>query len=183
MEPAQTFEDILDPAVEPGEECGRFAFQFSEFLRFDEGLSAQYVQHAHPVFSAHTALLPSGSLPRGFDVSAHLPYSLTQEVLIMTRSTSPRKSASPARAERLGARVSRDQKALFQRAAELQGRTLTDFVVSSLHEAAVRTIEEMQIIRLSAEDSRAFADALLHPRTPNEKLRAAARRYMETLGG
>jgi uncharacterized protein (DUF1778 family) len=83
----------------------------------------------------------------------------------------------------LEARISRDQKALFQRAAELQGRTLTDFVVSSLHEAAVRTIEEMQVIRLSAEDSVAFADALLHPRTPSEKLRTAARRYMETMGG
>jgi len=101
----------------------------------------------------------------------------------MTRSTAAEKVASSGRVERLEARVSRDQKALFQRAAELQGRTLTDFVVSSLQEAAVRTIEEVQIIRLSAADSRAFADALLHPRTPNEKLRAAARRYMETMGG
>lgn len=65
----------------------------------------------------------------------------------------------------------------------MQGRTLTDFVVSSVQEAAVRTIEEMQLIRLSAEDSRAFADAVLDPPAPNEKLRAAARRYMETMGG
>ena len=101
----------------------------------------------------------------------------------MIRSTSAQKVASSGRAERLEARVSHDQKALFQRAAELQGRTLTDFVVASLQEAAVRTIEEMQLIRLSAEDSRAFADALLNPRTPNERLRAAARRYMETMGG
>ncbi len=101
----------------------------------------------------------------------------------MTRSTSSQRLPSSARVERLEARISRDQKALFQRAAELQGRTLTDFVVSSLYEVAVRTIEEMQIIRLSAEDSRAFADALLNPRAPNERLRAAARRYMETMGG
>jgi uncharacterized protein (DUF1778 family) len=71
---------------------------------------------------------------------------------------------------------------LFQRAAELQGRTLTDFLVSSAHEAAVRTIEEMRLIRLSAEDSRTFAEALLNPRRPSEKLRAAARRYMEAIG-
>lgn len=101
----------------------------------------------------------------------------------MIRSTPAQKADSSGRVERLEARVSRDQKALFQRAAELQGRTLTDFVVSTLQDAAVRTIEEMQIIRLSAEDSRAFAEALLHPRTPNEKLHAAARRYMETMGG
>jgi uncharacterized protein (DUF1778 family) len=44
------------------------------------------------------------------------------------------------RDERLEARVSRDQKALFQR-AELQGRTLTGFVIASVHGAAVRVIE------------------------------------------
>ncbi|HYS49827.1 MAG TPA: DUF1778 domain-containing protein [Xanthobacteraceae bacterium] len=101
----------------------------------------------------------------------------------MATTSSRRKPTSRARAERLEARISRDQKVLFLRAAELQGRTLTDFVVSSAHDAAVRTIEEMQIIRLSAEDSRAFAEALLNPRKPNEKLRAAARRYRGMIGG
>jgi len=89
---------------------------------------------------------------------------------------------SPLRGERLEARISRDQKALFQRAAELQGRTLTDFVVASVHEAAIRTIEDIQIIRLSEEDSRRFADALLNPRMPDEGLRAAARRYIAAIG-
>ena len=96
----------------------------------------------------------------------------------MARSAS-QKSTLRTRAERLEARISRNQKELFQRAAELQGRTLTDFVVSSAHEAAVQTIERMQIIRLSAQDSRTFAKALLKPRKPNERLRAAARRYIE----
>jgi uncharacterized protein (DUF1778 family) len=100
----------------------------------------------------------------------------------MARSTS-QSSPIRARAERLEARISRNQKELFQRAADLQGRTLTDFVVLSAHEAAVRTIEEMQIIRLSAQDSRAFAEALLNPRKPNGRLRAAARRYMEIFEG
>jgi uncharacterized protein (DUF1778 family) len=89
---------------------------------------------------------------------------------------------SPLRSERLEARISHDQKALFQRAAELQGRTLTDFVVASAHEAAIRTIEDIQIIRLSEEDSRRFAEALLNPRKPDEGLRAAARRYIEAIG-
>ena len=96
----------------------------------------------------------------------------------MARSTS-QKSSVRARVERLEARISRNQKDLFQRAADLQGRTLTDFVLSSAHEAAVRTIDELQIIRLNAQDSRRFADALLNPRKPNKRLRAAARRYME----
>jgi|AGTN01.3.fsa_nt_gi Uncharacterized protein conserved in bacteria len=86
------------------------------------------------------------------------------------------------RSERLEARISAEQKALFQRAAELQGRTLTDFIVASVQDAAVRTIDEMQVIRLSVEDSKAFAEALLNPPEPNERLRAAARRYMDVMG-
>ena len=46
----------------------------------------------------------------------------------------------------------------------------------------MRTIEQMRVIRLSAEDSRQVAEALLHPRALNEKLRAAARRYMQIIG-
>jgi uncharacterized protein (DUF1778 family) len=38
--------------------------------------------------------------------------------------------------ERLEARITKEQKEIFQRAAELQGRTLTDFVISSLMNAA-----------------------------------------------
>jgi uncharacterized protein (DUF1778 family) len=94
----------------------------------------------------------------------------------------PAKFTTKTRNERLEARVSRDQKALFQRAAELQGRTLTDFVITSVHEAAVRVIEETHTIRLSAADSQAFAEALLHPREPNARLKAAAQRYLKMTG-
>ena len=94
----------------------------------------------------------------------------------------PAKATAKARNERLEARISRDQKALFQRAAELQGRTLTDFVIASVHDAAVRVIKETQTIRLSARDSRAFADALLNPREPNSRLKAAAHRYLKLTG-
>ncbi|HEY4942189.1 MAG TPA: DUF1778 domain-containing protein [Rhizomicrobium sp.] len=101
----------------------------------------------------------------------------------MSRSTLQKRPATRTRQERLEARISRDQKTLFQRAAALQGRTLTDFVLNSVHEAAVRTIEETQLIRLSAQDSRVFAAALINPKKPNEKLRAAAQRYKERFGG
>ena len=94
-----------------------------------------------------------------------------------------RKQPAKPRDERLEARISRDQKALFQRAAALQGRTLTDFVISSVHEAAVRTIGDMQAIQLNSAESRAFAEAILNPREPAARLKAAARRYIETLGG
>lgn len=100
----------------------------------------------------------------------------------MARTTQQKTPITRTRQERLEARISRDQKTLFQQAAELQGRSLTDFVLHSAHEAAVRTIEETQIIRLNAQDSRAFAQALVNPKKPNEKLRAAAQRYLERFG-
>ena len=37
-------------------------------------------------------------------------------------------------------------------------------------------------IRLSAADSHAFAEALLHPREPNARLKAVAQRYLKLTG-
>ncbi len=39
----------------------------------------------------------------------------------------------------------------------------------------------MQPIRLTASESRAFADALLKPREPSDRLKAAARRYVQAV--
>src|ERR1700694_942414 len=57
----------------------------------------------------------------------------------------------------IAARTAPDAHAIVKRAAEIQGRSLSDFVVAAAQEAAHRTIEETQIIRLSVEDQRAFA--------------------------
>lgn len=78
---------------------------------------------------------------------------------------------------RLEARISADLHALLKRAAELQGRTMTDFVVVAVKEAAQRAIEQAEIIRLSMADQECFARALLSPPPPNPALeRAFARR-------
>lgn len=82
--------------------------------------------------------------------------------------------------ERLEARITPDQKDLFKRAASLRGVTLTDFVVSSVHEAAVRTLEAIHVIEFGRRDQQAFVDALLNPEPPNEKLTKAARRHDAT---
>jgi uncharacterized protein (DUF1778 family) len=54
------------------------------------------------------------------------------------KTDSPRRK--PQRGERLEARVSAEQKALMERAAALEGRSLTDFVVGSAQAAAAATI-------------------------------------------
>lgn len=45
------------------------------------------------------------------------------------------------RSERLEARLTTEQKRLVERAAALQGRTVTDFVLSGVQDAAQRAIE------------------------------------------
>lgn len=67
------------------------------------------------------------------------------------------------RTSRLEARIAPDVLAIVKQAAELQGRSVSDFVVSAAQEAAHRTIEEVGIIRLSAKDQRRFVDLLLNP--------------------
>jgi len=81
------------------------------------------------------------------------------------------------RTARLEARISPDMLSVVKRAAEIQGRSVSDFVVSAAQEAAQRTIEETAIIRLSIEDQRALVEAILNPPEPNEALRKAAAAY------
>lgn len=78
---------------------------------------------------------------------------------------------------RLEARISTDLHAMLKRAAELQGRTMTDFVIAAVQEAAQRAIEQAEVVRLSLADQQSFADALLSPPAPAPALqRAFARR-------
>ncbi|MBZ9957376.1 MULTISPECIES: DUF1778 domain-containing protein [unclassified Mesorhizobium] len=81
------------------------------------------------------------------------------------------------RTSRLEARISPDMLSVVKRAAEIQGRSVSDFVVSAAQEAAQRTIEEVAIIRLSIEDQLALVEAILNPPEPNEALRKAADAY------
>jgi uncharacterized protein (DUF1778 family) len=78
---------------------------------------------------------------------------------------------------RLEARISTDLHAMLKRAAELQGRTMTDFVVAAVQEAAQHAIEQAEVIRLSLADQECFAQALLSPPPLTPALqRAFARR-------
>src|SRR6266487_2269048 len=87
-----------------------------------------------------------------------------------------------AKAERLETRVTAEQKNLIERAAALQGRTLTDFVLTSVQDAARRAIAEHQQLQLSVRDSAAFVDALLNPKPVNVRLRETVRRYRQVTG-
>ncbi len=83
---------------------------------------------------------------------------------------------------RLEARLPSNVHALLKRAAEMQGRTLTDFVVAAAHEAACRAIEQADVVRLSLEDQQRVAKAILKPPAPAPALRRAAKRHRELFG-
>ena len=83
---------------------------------------------------------------------------------------------------RLEARVPTEVHALLKRAAEIQGRTMTDFVVAAASEEANRVIMQHEIVRLSLDDQRAVAEALLTPPEPTPALRRAFARRRDLLG-
>jgi uncharacterized protein (DUF1778 family) len=99
----------------------------------------------------------------------------------MTEPATPAPRAR-ARGERLETRVTAAQKRLIERAAALQGRTVTDFVLTSVQDAAREAIEAHQRLDLSVRDSDAFVDALLSPRPVNDRLRDTIARYRRATG-
>jgi uncharacterized protein (DUF1778 family) len=84
---------------------------------------------------------------------------------------------------RLETRLPNEVHALLKRAAEIEGRSLTDFVLSAAREAARRTIEATEIIRLSAQDQRQIVEALLKPPKATPALKKAFRRRRALFGG
>jgi len=81
------------------------------------------------------------------------------------------------RTARIEARIAPDALAVVKRAAELEGRSVSDFVVAAAHAAAQKAIEATQIIRLSVEDQKRFAAAIIDPPAPSDALRRAAAVY------
>lgn len=64
---------------------------------------------------------------------------------------------------RLEARLTPNVYGLVRRAARLQGRSVSDFVVAAAQQAAEAAIAQLQIIDLSLADQKRFAAALLRP--------------------
>ena len=69
-------------------------------------------------------------------------------------------SLSTSRSARIEARIAPDTLTAVKRAAEISGRSVSDFVVEAARLAAERTIAETQIIRLSLNDQERVAALL-----------------------
>jgi uncharacterized protein (DUF1778 family) len=90
---------------------------------------------------------------------------------------------------RLEARLSPQALALIKRAAEIEGRSVSDFVVTAARQAAQRAIAATQVIHLALANRRALAEALGDPPKPAPALRRGQgaspphRRDAEGVGG
>ena len=69
--------------------------------------------------------------------------------------------SSTPRTQRVEARISPEVLAVIKRAAEIQGRSVSDFLVAAAIKDANRTIEETQLICLSVNEQQRFAELLL----------------------
>lgn len=92
----------------------------------------------------------------------------------MANKTAPlSKKPTKARSARLEARISQRLNVIIKRAAELQGRTVTDFVAEALNAAATDVITRHDELRLTVSDQAAFAKSLITPPKPNAALKRA----------
>lgn len=75
------------------------------------------------------------------------------------------------RRDTLNIRIKPDERGLIDRAAELMGKTRTDFVLEAVRRAAVEALTERTLFVADAESYAKFVAALDAPPKPNEKLR------------
>jgi len=115
------------------------------------------------------------------DLYGVLPYTKGKEVAIMSHAVkSRRRKVGHSKSYRFDARLNEEQKMLIQKAADLEGRSMTDFVLRSAQSAAERTLQDRAMLILSARQTESFIDAVLNPAQPGPTLSAAARRYKKS---
>jgi uncharacterized protein (DUF1778 family) len=113
-----------------------------------------------------------------------IPFNGKVKPMSLPESSTVDQVGKTSKSERLEARLSREQKELLQWAADLEGRSLTDFVVSHAQNAALQTISEHTVIKLSRADSIAFAESLQSPPelSDDAPLARAISRYKQSQG-
>jgi uncharacterized protein (DUF1778 family) len=83
---------------------------------------------------------------------------------------------------RFDARLTREQKQFFEKAAAIGGyRSLSDFVISTVEERAQEIIRQSESFIQSESDSEIFFEAIFNPGPPNEALLAALQEYNKML--
>ena len=81
------------------------------------------------------------------------------------------------RTARIDGRLLESVRGMIEKAASLQGRTLSEFVVSSAREAAEEAISPHETLRLKDADREQFIEALMNPPEVAPAMQRAAERH------
>jgi uncharacterized protein (DUF1778 family) len=103
--------------------------------------------------------------------------------------TAPKRTSKPAkltrakrRSARIEARITPENLTVIKRAAEIQGRSVSDFIVAAAQEAAHRAIEKAHLIRLTVEQHRQFMEAINNPPPLTPAMERAIERHRRLIG-
>jgi uncharacterized protein (DUF1778 family) len=98
----------------------------------------------------------------------------------MSTAVATIRKETPRRArERIDVRLRPDQKSEIERAAQIKGLTVTDFIVQNAVANARQAIREYETWTLERPDAEIFAAALLEPAAIGPQLTQVAKRYKE----
>jgi len=101
----------------------------------------------------------------------------------VAQASKRRSSSRTCKEQLLEVRITPDQKRLIERAAELRGTTVSEFVVASAQHAAADMIKDFEVLMLHDQASKVFVNAILNPPPLNEAACATARRYKAQMRG
>jgi len=88
-------------------------------------------------------------------------------------------AATSNKNERINLRLKSNAKSLIERAARFEGKTVSHYILTSALERAEKTVQEHEMITLSAKNAKSFFDALAAPVHFNRKLVAAIKEHDE----
>lgn len=129
-----------------------------------------------PVF-AQTPVLRNIYFQKTYLNIPYKPVFCTEYLRIFVKTFKAMKTTIKEHA-RFDARLPKEQKQFFERAAYLGGfRNLTDFVILTVQEKAKEIIKEKEQIIASEKDSQIFFDAITKPGKPSETLKKALDDY------
>lgn len=81
--------------------------------------------------------------------------------------------ATDTKQDRINLRLKHSAKRAIERAASFEGKTVSNFILTSALAHAEKTIHEHEVMSLNSQDSEAFFNALVKPIRFNKKLAAA----------
>lgn len=87
--------------------------------------------------------------------------------------------ANVTKKERINLRLNEAAKRRIERAASLEGKTASGFIVSSALNYAEKTIQLHETMVLNRQDAMRFFDAIVNPQALKDKLRTAMEEHEE----